>query len=207
MMKIMLVRHGQTEWNNVGKMQGSSEVHLSQDGLHQARLLAAHCPFHTADAIYSSPLARAETTAMILAEKFNLHVEIVPKLRETNFGDWEGKLLRDIAKEDPINFEKFFMQPDELKIPNAETFQQTQFRAMEAVQKIINKHSAEKNSHIIIVAHGAVNRTILCSFLDIPLRKMWSIAQFNTAVNVLREDDGNWIVELVNSTAHLEQTF
>ena len=204
MMKIMLVRHGQTEWNNIGKMQGSSDVHLSQDGLHQARLLAAHCPFHTADAIYSSPLARAESTAMILAEKFNLHVETVPELHETGYGDWEGKLLRDIAKEDPVNFEKFFMQPDELQIPNAETFQQTQLRAMDAVQKIINKHSEEKNSHIIIVAHGAVNRTILCGFLDIPLRKMWAISQFNTAVNILREDNGNWIVELMNSTAHLD---
>ena len=141
---------------------------------------------------------------MILSNKFNVHVQTVPELREISFGDWEGKILRDIAKEDPINFEKFFMQPDELKIPNAETFQQTQLRAMEAVQKIIDKHSAEKNSHIIIVAHGAVNRTILCSFLDIPIRKMWSIAQFNTAVNILREDDGNWIVELMNSTAHLE---
>ena len=204
MMKIMLVRHGLTEWNNLGKMQGSTDVHLSQDGLHQARLLAAHCPFHTADAIYSSPLSRAETTAMILSNKFNLHVEIVPELRETNFGDWEGKFLRDIAKEDPINFEKFFMQPAELKIPNAETFQQTQLRAMDAVQKIIAKHSAEKNSQIIIVSHGAVNRAILCSFLDMPLNKMWSIAQFNTAVNILREDDGNWILELMNSTAHLD---
>ena len=87
MMKIMLVRHGQTEWNNIGKMQGSSDVHLSQDGLHQARLLAAHCPFHTADAIYSSPLARAESTAMILSNKFNVHVQTVPELREISFGD------------------------------------------------------------------------------------------------------------------------
>ena len=203
MMKIMLVRHGITFWNTIGKMQGSSDVHLSPDGLHQARLLAAHCPFHTADAIYSSPLARAETTAMILANKFNLHVQIVPELREISFGDWEGKILRDIANDEPENFEKFFMQPDELKIPNAETFQQMQLRAMDAVQKIIDRHKEEKNPHIIIVAHGAVNRAILCSFLEIPIRKMWSIAQFNTAVNILREDDGNWIVELMNSTAHL----
>ena len=204
MMKIMLVRHGLTAWNNFGRMQGSSNVELSPDGHHQARLLAAHCPFHTCDAIYSSPLVRAEKTALVLSEKFNLPVQTVSELRETNFGDWEGKFMRDIAKEDPVNFEKFFMQPDELQIPNAETFQQTQFRAMDAIQKIIDKHSAEKSSHVIIVAHGSINRTILCSFLDIPLRRMWSLAQFNTAVNILREDNGNWIVELMNSTAHLE---
>ena len=204
MMKIILIRHGLTEWNMLGRMQGSSDVQLSQEGIHQARLLAAHFPFKTVDAIYSSPLNRAQTTAKILAEKFNLQLQIVPGLRETSFGDWEGMSLRDIAKLDPENFEKFFMQPTELKIPNAETFQQTQERAMDAIQKIIDKYFDAENSHIVIVAHGAINRTILCGFLDIPINKMWSIAQFNTAVNILREDDGNWIVELMNGTAHLE---
>ena len=202
-MKIMLVRHGQTFWNILGKMQGTSNVHLSPDGLHQARLLAAHCPFHTADAIYSSPLSRAEDTAVILANKFNLHVQFIPELRETNFGDWEGQTLREIAEKEPENFEKFFMQPDELKIPNGETFQQCQVRAMEALKKIIDKHSSDKKSHIIVVAHGAVNRVILCSLLDIPLRKMWSLAQFNTAVNIIHEEEGNFTIELVNGTSHL----
>ena len=204
MMKIILVRHGVTEWNSIGKVQGSSDVKLSQEGIHQARLLAAHFPFQHVDAIYSSPLERAQTTATILANKFNVHVQLEPKFRETSFGDWEGMSLRDLAKVDPENFEKFFMQPEELKISNAETFQQTQERAMYAIQKIISKYKDEKNSHIIIVAHGAVNRTILCAFLEMSLNKMWAIAQFNTAVNILREDDGNWIVELLNGTAHLE---
>ena len=204
MMKIILIRHGQTEWNSIGKMQGSSDVQLSQEGIHQARLLAAHFPFQRVDAIYSSPLSRAHTTASILANKFNLHVQIEPKFRETSFGNWEGMLLRDLAKADPENFEKFFMQPEELKIPNAETFLQTQERAMDAIQKIISQHKEEENSHIIIVAHGAVNRTILCAFLEMSLNKMWAIAQFNTALNILREDDGNWIVELMNGTVHLE---
>lgn len=202
-MKILLVRHGQTLWNMISKMQGSSDIQLSPDGLHQARLLAAHCPFHTADAIYSSPLARAIETAEVLANKFNLHVQIIPELRETGFGDWEGQLLRDIAAKDPVNFEKFFMQPDELQIPNAETFLQTQIRAMEALKKIIDKHSGDKKSHVIVVAHGAVNRTILCALLDMPLRKMWSLAQFNTATNIIHEEEGNFTIELVNGTAHL----
>ena len=93
-MRIMLVRHGLTFWNTIGRMQGSSDVHLSPDGLHQARLLAAHCPFFSANAIYSSPLTRADTTALILASRFNLHVQTVPELRETSFGDWEGQILR-----------------------------------------------------------------------------------------------------------------
>lgn len=203
MTKIMLVRHGLTEWNAIGKMQGTSDVHLSPDGLHQARLLAAHCPFFTASAVYSSPLARAETTALILANRFNLQVQTVPEFRETHFGDWEGQILRDIAKADPENFEKFFMNPDELKIPNAETFQETQERAMDALKKILAAHESEKDAHIIIVAHGAINRVILTKILDMPLKKMWSLSQFNTAINIFREDDGHFTVDLINSTAHL----
>lgn len=202
MLRIMLVRHGKTFWNELGKMQGSSDIHLAPDGLHQARLLAAHCPFHTADAIYSSPLARAETTAIVLANKFNLHVQKVPELSEVNFGDWEGKFLREIAESDPQNFEKFFLRPDELKIPNAETFAETQTRAVAAFEKIIAEHKHEKDSNIIVVAHGAINRVILCKVLEMPLRKMWAISQFNTAVNIFRLE-GRLTVDLMNSTAHL----
>lgn len=203
MVRIMLIRHGLTYWNTIGKMQGSSDVHLSPDGLHQARLLAAYCPFSIADAIYSSPLARAQTTALILANKFNLHVETVNALREISFGDWEGKILRDMAQSDPINFERFFMKPDELEIPNAESVHDLQNRAMNALNKIIDNHKSEKDSHIIIVAHGAINRVILCSLLEIPIRKMWALSQFNTAVNIFREDDGHFTVDVINSTAHL----
>lgn len=203
MIKIMLVRHGVTFWNSEGKIQGISNIHLSPDGLHQARLLAAHCPFHTADAIYSSDLARAETTALILANKFNLHVQTEHELREINFGDWEGKSFRDLAKTDPENFEKFFLKPDELKISNAENFEEVQVRSMNALKKIIAAHSDEKNSNIIIVSHGVVIRLILFSILEIPIRKLWSINQFNTAVNILHEEEGYFTVDLVNGTAHL----
>ncbi len=203
MTRIMLVRHGLTFWNSMGKLQGNSEVHLSPDGLHQARLLAAHCPFFSANAIYSSPLERAQTTALILASRFNLRVETVNELREINFGDWEGKVLRELAQSDPDNFEKFFKHPEELKLPHAETFLQVQERAMGALNKICDAHRDEKDSHVIIVSHGAVNRVILCALLEIPIRKMWAISQFNTAVNIFREDDGHFTVDLVNSTAHL----
>ena len=203
MTRIMLVRHGLTFWNSIGRMQGTSDIHLSPDGLHQARLLAAHCPFFTANAIYSSPLARASTTALILASRFNLHVQTVPELRETNFGDWEGQILRELAQSDPQNFEKFFKQPDELKLPNAETFLQTQERAMKALIKICETHCEEKDSHVIIVSHGAVNRLIICALLEIPIKKMWAISQFNTAVNIFREDDGHFTVDSINCTSHL----
>ena len=85
MTKIYLIRHGETEWNKIGKLQGSSDIQLLPEGIKQAHMLADHAPFHAVDAIYSSDLSRAVTTAEILAEKFNLSVIKERGLRETSF--------------------------------------------------------------------------------------------------------------------------
>ena len=112
MTRIFLIRHGETEWNALGKLQGTSNVQLSTVGIHQARLLAAHAPFNTADAIYSSDLIRARSTAEILAQHFNLKVRIMLELRETNFGDWEGNSVKELAEDLNSGFENFFINPE-----------------------------------------------------------------------------------------------
>ena len=204
MLKIILIRHGKTDWNGEWKLQGHSNIELSPEGIAEAELLAANFPFQTVNAIYSSDLIRAKATAEILAQRFNLQIHTTSALRETNFGDWEGKTLAEIKKIDPINYENFFTNPEALKINNAENFSQVQQRAMHAIKKIIAAH---QNGNIIVVAHGAINRTVLCSVLEIPLKKMWALSQFNTAVNVIRFEDEVFTVDLINSTAHLGQSF
>ena len=201
MIKVMLVRHGVTEWNSKGLVQGQSDIHLAPDGIHQARLLTAHFPFDIVDAIYSSDLHRAMTTAEVITSKFNLDIIPVPEFREMNFGIWEGKSFESLAQEDPADFKKFFLQPDMLMIKNAETFAEVQNRAVTKLKQIV--HDQGDGKHIVIVTHGAVIRTIIASILGMPLRKIWVIKQYNTAVNVLRIDDGAYSLELLNSTHHL----
>ena len=201
MTKIFLVRHGLTLWNSERKIQGHSDVALAPEGIAQAELLAKNFPQEKISAVYSSDLARAKMTAEILAKKFNLPVQLEKNLREANWGVWEGQKLSEIEKSDPLNYERFFHNPEELKIKNAETFLHLQERAISTVKKIIAAHPDE---NIILVAHGAINRTILCSILEIPLKKMWALSQFNTALNIFRFDDGYFTVELINGTAHLE---
>ena len=204
MLKIILIRHGKTAWNGEWKLQGHSNVELSPEGIAEAELLAANFPILTIDAIYSSDLKRAKSTAEILSKRFNLPVHTTPELRETNFGDWEGRTLAEMKIADPANYENFFANPEALKINNAESFSQVQQRAMTAIKKIIAAH---QNGNIIVVAHGAINRTVLCSILDIPLKKMWALSQFNTAVNIIRFEDEIFTVDLINGTAHLGQSF
>ncbi|MBR4904100.1 MAG: histidine phosphatase family protein [Selenomonadaceae bacterium] len=200
MTKIFLIRHGETEWNKIGKLQGSSDIKLLPEGIQQAHLLAEHAPFSNVHAIYSSDLERAVMTAEILAEKFGLSVIKERGLRETSFGEWEGRFLSDLAKENPKGFEKFFTRPDKVQPPNGETFLQSQARIMNALDEIIADND---DKSIIVVSHGAAIRLILCAALVIPLRKMWAIGQYNMALNVLTFSEGNFSVELMNSTLHL----
>lgn len=201
MTRIYLIRHGETEWNKQGRLQGNSNVKLSPEGIRQAQLLAEHSPFQHIDAIYSSDLVRAVDTAKILAEKFNLEVQTLPELRETNFGYWEGKSIADLAEIYPDDFGKFFTAPEKCRPPHGETFLECQDRVMNAMNKIVAAHD---NKKILVVSHGAVIRLILCAALGMPINKMWAISQFNVALNILRFDDLNITVELMNSTAHLK---
>ena len=200
MMRIFLIRHGETEWNRQNRLQGNSDTHLSPEGFHQAITLAEHAPFQHVDAIYSSDLTRAVETAKIIAERFNLTVKIMPELRETDYGDWEGRFIRDLAAESPKAFGRFFTDPERCHPPHGETFLECQARVMIGMIEIIANHD---NQNVIVVTHGAAIRLILGAALDMPIHKMWAIAQFNMALNVLRVDDGEFTVELMNSTEHL----
>lgn len=202
MTRIFLIRHGETEWNREGRLQGTSNVLLSPEGIRQARLLAEHSPFHAVDAIYSSDLSRAAKTAEILAEKFNLPVIQKRELREVNFGEWEGRTLKELTSGKDDGFEKFFTRPDRVQPKDGETFLQCQARVMTALDEIVDAHEGQS---IVVVSHGAAIRLVLCAALSIPIRKMWAISQFNMAVNILCVDNGNAVVELVNSTLHLYQ--
>ena len=200
MLRIFLIRHGETEWNRQNRLQGKSDVHLSPEGIHQAMTLAEHLPFKHADAIYSSDLSRAFETAKIIAEKFNLKVKTMPELRETDFGDWEGRFISELFEESPKSFGKFFTDPERCHPPHGETFLEAQARVMIGIREIIANHD---DQNIVVVSHGAIIRLIIGAALDMPIHKMWAIGQFNMALNVLRVDDGEITVELMNSTAHL----
>ena len=203
MVEIILIRHGVTLWNVQARIQGISDIELAPEGLKQAELLAKNFPFDKVDAVYSSDLSRAKNTAKFVADKFNLPVQTTAGLREVDFGIWEGKSFSDLEKNDADTLKIFHTKPDELRLEGGETFQQAQTRAMNAINEIVRRHESNGESRVVAVAHGSINRTILCSILEIPLKNLWRLNQFNTAVNVMRIDDGSFTVSLINSTAHL----
>ena len=200
MTKLILIRHGQTEWNITGRYQGQSDVALSEEGIRQAELLAAHFPADHLDAVYTSDLQRAVDTARRVADRFDCQVQPDAELREINFGQWEGLTYDQIAAQWPDEIGNFFTRPDILQIPQGEGFVALQQRVVKRVRELAALHD---DHTIALVAHGAILRTILAAALHMPLRYLWSLRQDNTAVNILRYEDGHCLVELMNSTAHL----
>lgn len=202
MIRFILVRHGQTEWNVGGRYQGQSDVALTEEGRQQARLLAENFPVAEVHRIYASDLKRASETADIIAARFGLPVTKDKIFRELSFGDWEGLTYKEIVSRWPDAMENFLRHPDKLNIPHGETFQEVQQRAVKGLHAIM-ADPANEDKTIVIVAHGAILRTILTAQLHMSLEYAWSIRQFNTAVNIVRYDEGRPTVELINGTAHL----
>lgn len=202
MTRLVLIRHGQTAWNKSGKYQGQSDVALSEEGLEQARCLAEHFPAEKLDAVYASDLSRAMVTAETVAQKFGLEVRPEPAFRELSFGKWEGLTYAEIVAGWPEAMANFLTHPDIMEIPQGESFPQVQQRAMARLKEIVAEH--EPHDHTVgIFAHGAVLRTILTGIMQMPLSQVWTLSQYNTAVNIVRFDEGRPTVELLNSTAHL----
>ena len=199
-MRLILVRHGQTEWNAGGRYQGQSNVALSETGRKQAISLAERFPVNALDAIYASDLDRAKETAECVGQKLGVAVRMESAFRELSFGDWEGLTYQEISSRWPEEADKLFTAPDELVIPNGETFQELQKRALDKIHLLYEKHIDQT---VAIFAHGAINKTILAGLMHIPLHYLWSLRQDNTAVNILRLDGRYVSVELINSTSHL----
>lgn len=202
MVKLLLIRHGQTEWNITGRYQGQSDVELSEDGKEQARQLAKNFAYGNVDAVYSSPLKRAMFTAKAVADKFGLEVIPEESFKEINFGDWEGCHYTEIQDRWPEEFNLLFNGADVLQIPGGESFPELQKRAMKKIHELVEKHEGKT---IAIVAHGAIIRAILTAVLGMPVKNVWKIRQDNTAVNLVRYDGDMVNVELMNSTFHLEK--
>ncbi|WP_378956287.1 histidine phosphatase family protein [Pelosinus sp. sgz500959] len=203
MTKVILVRHGQTQWNLDMKYQGHCDIELTEKGVEQAMLAAQRLAGENISALYASDLSRALKTAECIGAKHNLPVTAVPELREINFGEWEGLTFESINSQSKDERSKLFTHPDEIIIPGGETFRQVKERAINAITKLVAQHPDQT---IVIVSHGATIRTVLCAVLNIHLNHLWKIKQDNTAINVLEYYDENVMVSLVNDAQHLNGT-
>ncbi|MFE6733484.1 histidine phosphatase family protein [Microbacterium sp. NPDC057650] len=153
---LTLVRHGQTDWNQEGRIQGSTDIPLNDTGRGQARAAAAQLSGQRFDHVYASPLSRAQETALIIAEELSLPAPVLTRgMREHEFGEAEGLLWDEYT-------ERFGARRDE--IPGAETVQQLTTRALDSLARIdraARRRSAPRSESVLICTHGGVIRALL----------------------------------------------
>ena len=200
-MKIILIRHGETTWNIEGRYQGQEDTPLSERGLKQGHLLAEGLRHIHIDACISSPLQRSYQTCKFCADLHNLPVATDERLTEINHGSWEGVLAGDIAKRYPKEFALWHTQPGKVQMPDGgENLEAVRKRARTAFDEYVAKYEGKT---ILVAAHDAVNKAIICDLLGLDMSHFWQIKQDNTCINVLEYNEGTWRVVLLNSTNHL----
>ena len=196
-----IVRHGQTNWNILGKTQGHGNSDLTEKGLEQAKELADIIKDYPIDYIYSSDLGRAVQTAQIVADKLGLEVKQTPSLREMGFGVWEGLLIKEIKKNHLDTYNTWRNQPHLVNIEGGETLHIVKERTDKFIEELNEKYD---NKHIILVSHSVTVRAMLLSFLGSPMENIYRIKQDNTALNIVEYRDYGPVVIKMNDTSHIK---
>jgi probable phosphoglycerate mutase len=148
---LLLIRHGETAWNAEGRIQGQLDVPLSSRGVWQAARLAARLAGERIDAVIASDLARAALTAQPLAAAIDLPLRFDVRLRERDFGCFQGHTLEEIAARWPLQFHRWRERDPAWAIPEGESGAQFIARVREALRDIAAAHPGRT---VVVVAHG-----------------------------------------------------
>ena len=203
MLKIHFVRHGQTQWNVIKKLQGHLNSSLTKEGVEQTKLLYEKLRYINFNKIYTSPQGRAFHTARILKGEKNTEILELPEVMEMGFGDVEGlekekfkekypeafmNLWTDVIKYDPSDF-------------SGESFLELEKRAIEGMKRLIEEN---KTGNIMVVSHGMMLKVIFGYVLGHSLDKFWidPVPQ-NTSVTTISYIDGKFKMEDFSNVDHL----
>lgn len=201
---LYLVRHGRTTGNALRQLHGATDLPLDPLGLRQAERIADRLAAEVrADALLTSPLSRALTTAEIIGRRMNLTPTIVPGLVEMNFGDLEGLTLEAVAERYPeLAAQALDMEDDELAWPNGESRRQFHLRVRETFQDILTTHA---NHAVIVVAHGGVLGSLLAQ-IEGRSPNDWRAYQLTncslTHIDFLAQ---HTVVHFTNDVVHLDE--
>jgi uncharacterized phosphatase len=183
---ICIVRHGETDWNSLGKLQGREDIELNNTGREQAFQIARYFKTEPWDVIISSPLKRAFETARIIATHLSLSApHIMHEITERSYGAASGLL----PEERRIRF------PDGI-IPDQEDFEHLRLRAITSLTKIADDYQGRR---IIVVSHGAFTNSILYTLSKGEFGSFKSRLK-NGCINKISRQGNNWSVEFYNKT-------
>jgi len=203
--RILLARHGETEWNTIRRVQGWTDIPLSPRGIAQAEALADRLTRIPLSAVYSSDLSRAVQTAAPTAARQGREVQAMPELREKGFGEWEGLTQADLERDYPDLWRRYHVARDlDALVPGGETWPQVQERLAGALRRILAAHPAPDET-VLLVGHGGSGRAVILEALQAPLPTLLRLHLDNASLSRLDfPSAGDSRVVFLNDTSHLD---
>lgn len=201
MVKILLIRHGETDYNKEHRVQGQLNSTLTPEGIQQAEDVAEYlAENYTIDAIYSSDLDRAVNTAKPLAERLELPIHTTKDLRELHLGLWQGLLYPDAEKRFPETARMRKVDPGNTRYEEGESYWDLMNRSTAAIDRIAKENDGKT---VAVYSHGGTIRALICAWMSLPIEKIFTVPAIpNTAVNVLTYDNGKVEFLLRDSVEH-----
>ncbi len=201
MRTLTLIRHGETDWNREGRIQGDMDCDLSDLGRLQAGHLRDRLAGEKFDAVYTSTATRAVETGRI-AVGHRIEVEPRGALREINLGVWEGVLVSDLKKQFPRDTELWFRKPSQVTIKGAESLRSFRRRVTREITQILDTNG--EDSSIVVFAHGGVICSYLTALLGLKLDDLWRFKIRNASITRLIFPLNEPRIDVLNDISHLD---
>ena len=202
--RLILVRHGETDWNKAGRFQGQIDIPLNENGRRQAAAARDFLKDIPIDRAWSSTLSRPTETAQIILEAHpDVPLTQIDGLVEIGHGVWEGKLESEIREDWSELLDTWKRAPETVQMPEGETIQDVWARSVRSWGEIAGELKPEET--VLVVAHDAVNKTILCDLLGLTPADIWAVKQGNggvTVVDIAADPSQPAVVTCLNLTSH-----
>ncbi|HUP96115.1 MAG TPA: histidine phosphatase family protein [Burkholderiales bacterium] len=200
MTEILLVRHGETEWNQEHRMQGQHDSPLTPTGLQQARQLARRLKEVAFSVLYSSDLGRAHQTARCIADLTGHDIIADRDLRERSFGIFEGLTNSEIETRYPEHYAPFARREPDFVMPGGESARQFRTRCVGCLERIASRHDG---GTVVIVSHGLVLDALYRTACDMALDVARGFPLLNCSLNTFRYAEERWLAVSVGDVTHL----
>ncbi len=203
MLRLFLVRHGQSVWNDEKRIQGQQDIPLGDEGRKQAIALGGRLKGKQFQACFSSPLKRATETAELILKASGNSIPIItlPELMERNFGDWEGKSIDDLQLLFLNDFSQWLAAHQIPAPPNGESMDEL----MKRVERGLDQILAVKEGNVLVVGHSGSIKAAICIFFRLPLSSFVRMRIDNASLTILEIEDGRNRLVQFNDTCHLHE--
>jgi len=200
MLKLIVVRHAESQWNPIGRYQGLLDPELSERGIKQAEALAQELKGNGITKIYTSPLKRTYQTAKIISDRLGVPIHREDRVIEIDHGKWSGMLVEDVKKKYPEEFEIWIKEPHKIRFEGGESLEDVFKRVGDFLWYLKEEHREET---VVVVSHTVPIRCMYCALLDIELSKFWSFGCDNASYSVVIMEEERNVIQKLNITCHL----